>query len=72
MKYDSTICITAEELRDIGIEVPETIPDCAWVPRWALRFSVGEVVAVDATRYTTNCRIGFAQPFRWVESEVTL
>lgn len=35
-EYDSEKCVTAGELRQLGIPIPEGIPDVAWVPRTAL------------------------------------
>lgn len=40
MGYDPLTCITAEELRDCGIPVPETVPDCAWVPDESIKTDV--------------------------------
>jgi hypothetical protein len=34
-EYDEVTCITAAELRWMGIAVPEDTPDVAWIPRAA-------------------------------------
>lgn len=68
MDYDNKTCVTAMELRSVGIPIPESIPDCAWVPRRAMIPKIGEFTAgpeqgvVSITTY-----IEFAEPFRWVE-----
>jgi hypothetical protein len=37
--YNPVTCITACELREIGLELPDEIPDCAWVPREAVHWN---------------------------------
>jgi hypothetical protein len=44
-KYDSLTCITAEEIRALGASLPESIPNCAWIPRASVELVVGEVEA---------------------------
>ncbi len=38
--YDEAMCITAGQLRAVGITVPEKIPDYAWVPRRSVKLTV--------------------------------
>ena len=32
-KYDPELCITAGELRERGVPVPDDIPECGWILR---------------------------------------
>lgn len=65
--------VTAGELRTLGLRIPETIPDCAWVPRTSL--VIGEhraIVSADGQRLDVEVDIGIGAPFRWVEAEFTV
>jgi hypothetical protein len=74
MKYDKHTCITAAELRAMGMPVDESVPDCAWVLRSAMRFGqveVGEQVwPHDPTVVHGSFTVSFTEPFRWVEVDV--
>lgn len=70
--YHSSTCITAGELREMRCDVPGDIPDCAWVPRSALKFNVQAPTAVNERRFVVNVRVEIAQPFRWIEVKGTL
>jgi len=59
--------ITAGELREMGAEVPSSVPDYAWVPRSSMRVSVGGVrQGGDATAFSMGMELTFTEPFRWV------
>ena len=46
-EYDPKICITAGELRErMAMNIPEDVPDCAWVPRIAVYMGAFDVVPV--------------------------
>lgn len=40
-EYDPGTCVTAEELRAMGLDLPETVPDCAWLPRASVKVGTG-------------------------------
>jgi hypothetical protein len=74
-EYDPAIDVTAGELRAAGCKgLPAHYPDCAWVPRHAMR--MGNVRA-GAPRENPGPRelptiewdVDFVEPFRWVEVE---
>ncbi len=69
MEYDPHTCVTAGELRKIGMHIPDSIPDCAWVPRWS--FEPGEVECGepdgDQGRVDMRVTMRFNMPFQWVE-----
>lgn len=73
--YDPKLDITAGEFRALGKVLPASIPDCAWVPRAAMR--MGEVKATptgDPSRRGVHVSwsVTFDEPFRWVEVTGTL
>lgn len=67
-QYDPRRCITAAELRSVGVDVPNTIPNTAWIPKRSIVFSEVETdqypVLVEAV---VSMQIN--EPFRWVEEE---
>ena len=65
-EYDPETCLTAVEIRALGVELPENIPDIAWVPRWAMRTELGEASDGD-TPGSVTIRISFLVPFAWIE-----
>lgn len=75
--YDPRTCITAGECRAMGGEVPTDIPDCAWVPRRALKL---DSVMADVTEADRKARalpsfkvtLTITEPFRWVEINRTI
>lgn len=75
-EYDPDTCITAKELREAGaIGVPDDVPDCAWVPKRAVRvdditFPIRE--GDDERMWLRmNIHISFTEPFRWVDLTLT-
>ena len=73
-EYDPVTCICAKELREVGINVPEEIPDCAWVPRTSLNLKLGDVSQdpSDPTVISVLTEMNFIEPFRWVEAKITM
>ena len=71
-EYDAETCITARELRAMGCDISEEVPDCAWVPRSSIAISLGGVEPhpsdADCAVVTVNLRC--AEPFRWVSMTV--
>lgn len=69
-QYDPKTCVTAGELRTMGLDIPSPIPNCAWVPRRAICFGEPEVTAEDDVVHASIPTIVNA-PFKWVNVEVT-
>jgi hypothetical protein len=63
--------ISAGWLRECGIPIPESIPDCATVPRSAMRM---EMVGSSASGgvMTAQMQVTFSEAFKWVEATVTV
>lgn len=74
--FDPATCITAAELRSIGVHVPANIPDCGWIPRGSMRMgsikpaSTPEEIAKGVLN--VNLETVFTQPFRWIELKATI
>ena len=67
--YDGKQHVTARELRGLGLELDEKIPDDAFVPREALKFDIGQVVT-DGELCGSSFQLYARQPFRWVSSNL--
>lgn len=71
--YDPRTCITARELRECGIPVPESIPGVAWVARSAIRLTVGEGGRSDPDgKITLNLDVNFMAPLEWIEVDLVI
>lgn len=75
--YDAVTCITAGELREMGIAIPANVPDCGWIPRGAMQMRAGTAhqhseaeIAAGILRVNLECT--FTQPFRWIELDVVI
>ncbi len=65
---DENARVSAGELREMGVAVPEDVPDCGWVPRASLR--IGDVTSASLGENglpNLHISIEFTEPFRWVE-----
>lgn len=63
--------ISAGELRELGVPVPENIPDCATVPRRSMQLKVGSSsVAPDKQTLNMNFDVTFTEPFKWFTATV--
>ena len=77
-EYDEALDVTAGELRDRGVPIPESIPDCAWTPRDSLQPVVVEDLdrtpEDSASRNVRRVRLElkFEQPFRWLHVSGTV
>ena len=73
-EYDSTLDITAGEMRAMGATLPEKFPDCAWVPRSAVKF--GELTSKVRNReertFDLHVSVEISEPFRWLSLNVTI
>ena len=67
-EYKPDTCITAGELRESGFNIPEHVPDCAWIPRGSLSPEPESLKVTDGGNSTV--KIAWAArlttPFRWV------
>ena len=75
MEYNPDTCITAGELRAMGASILDTIPDCAWIPRHALKplsYSVEAVTVDAATRFDVTWQCEITEPFRWITINGTI
>lgn len=73
-EYDEKTCITAGELRNMGVNVPKDIPDYGWIPRYALRFT-GPMEAFPGKEpgsIRVNIGTKITEPFRWVRVDLEL
>lgn len=66
-EYNEDTCITAGDLRVAGLDVPEEIPDCAWIPRAAMRFGKVRCNAGPCGELVLTSDVTFVEPFRWVK-----
>jgi hypothetical protein len=64
--------IYAGELRALGCNVPESIPDCAWAARSSMRIGPTEITGpVDEDgNVPTTTTITFVAPLRWVTATI--
>ena len=72
--YESETCYTAKELREMGINIPLEIPDCAWVPKSAVRWDVkaaSSKFVVEKLEMHTNIPVHVDVDFQWLSIEVT-
>lgn len=73
VEYNPTTCITAGELRSMGIPIPESIPDCGWVQRLSIEFKPPSHVEADdegKVKFAFNVKIH--EPFHWVTTTFTV
>lgn len=66
-EYDSVSCITAQELRKMGVAIPGDVPDCGWVPRCAVSYGLADQGKVEDSKITCSLTIRILAPFRWFE-----
>ena len=65
-KFDPETCVTAGELRALGCQIDETIPDCGWIEWGAWHVDeIGETTIREDG--TLDVRFTFRpnKPFRW-------
>jgi hypothetical protein len=65
-EYDPKTCITAGELRAARVEVPDSIPDCGWVPKASIRLGVPEGSVDGDGNLVINTPVEFTEPMRWI------
>ncbi len=65
MEYDENTCITAGYFRDIGLYIPETIPDDAWVSKLSVKdFFKIEKTGEQSFKFIYG--LEFTEPFKWL------
>jgi len=76
MKYSKDTCVTAGELRDVGLNIDENIPDDAWVPRDSVELSEPVVSIVGATSLDGMAyipvHVSFSKPFKLTKKDALL
>lgn len=74
--YDRATCVTALELRELGIPIPECVPDCAWVERSAVQYELkpydgpGAEPGDQVLRLDWNVK--FHKPFKWITMNLVI
>lgn len=63
----------ALEIRQMGVNLPERIPDCAWVPRVSMQAKVAPAASSAPMKpagmsWSIPLEIYFTEPFHWVEA----
>jgi len=72
-EYDACLDITAGELKALGYPIPDDIPNCAWVPRTALKVTAGKAeYGPDKDTVHFDMVLTLEVPFRWVEINFTI
>lgn len=70
-EYDPETCVTAAELRERGMSIPDHIPDVAWIPEGSWTFTGDVSVQQDKDDpellHVNLGSLVFTQPFRWIK-----
>lgn len=71
-EYNAATCVTAGELRAMGISVDAAVPDVGWVPRTAVEYGAPDVAVDPNDRrcVITTIPVTFHAPWRWVEGKI--
>ena len=67
-KYDGPK-IYAEQLRAIGVEISESVPDCAWAPAGSIHLDEVHTHNIGPGGVDFTMSVWMSEPFRWVEAE---
>lgn len=74
--FNPATCVTAGELRAIGIAIPGCVPDCGWVPRHAvdldLSFSVPTDAQIKAGEVPVQAVVNIRCAFRWITVQCSM
>jgi len=71
-EYNENTCITAWELRELGMDLPKTIPDYGWIPRTSFSFKAGEMRADVIDTMTCEVIVEITEPFKWYQADIAL
>lgn len=68
-EYDPETCITAGELRAQGTyDLPESIPDVAWVPKSAVTWTpIATKYDPETQKLDTHIAVNVTAEWKWVE-----
>lgn len=72
LEYDEATCVTAGELRAMGIAIPESTPDVAWVRRCDLRFTPGTSSLDSEGIFKMVFNVEIVGPFQWITLNLEL
>lgn len=68
--YDPDTCITAGELRGIGLDVPSSIPDCAWVRKEGTYWDWGKHKLRIPGECSVFLNLRLLTSFKWVVDQM--
>lgn len=72
--YNPATCVTAGELRAAGIPIRDSVPDCGWIRRGAMRVKfttpTGTRDEIAADILSLDVEVEFTEPFHWIEINV--
>lgn len=71
MNYDPKTCTTAGALRGAGLDIPRSIPDCAWIPRFCVAFSNVRALQFDKATVQVSVAVKVVEPFRWTARDMS-
>lgn len=71
-EYDPDLCIHAGELREMGFNIPKAVPDCAWIPKSAMRMHVEEGKSQNPRLPNISLELTVTEPFQWIEISGTI
>lgn len=71
LEYDELTCYTAGEIRRMGANVPDHIPDCAWIPRTDFHLEQRGTSLNSDMSMTMDFYVHITAPFKWVEVNIT-
>jgi hypothetical protein len=63
-EFDPATCVTAGDLRENGIPIPESVSDIAWVPLDAIKLRDWNTVHMADAAPRITATLMFMQPFR--------
>jgi hypothetical protein len=65
--------ITAGELRALGLTVQADVPNCAVIPRWAIRIKSDSIKVVETEKgLEAVFSVETTEPFRWCEVTINI
>lgn len=71
-EYDPKTCITASELREMGIPIPEHIPGCAWMKRSGLKMESGNPnYDPETEELIIHMTVKFTEPMNYITLTVS-
>lgn len=72
-EYDPKTCVTAGELRSIGLPIPDSIPDVAYIPHYGITAKLIRISGDDADgEFDAVVDVTFVEPFRWISLKLVV